>query len=255
MKLGRPGGPFSICTTIAPGRKPRALRRDGTHEDRPSLRDVIGEGPDHRITVLVAVRRELRRIDPFGEEGAGVGEARRQFAAARLRVATLMGDCHVPDAPRLGDAAYGPVVFAIPISSMQLAIFAPASLSKPRPCRSRLRPCRHKTEIISTCFHICCIYRKLINYVRNYQGCRCVNVTVEDSAREAVGLEGRHDQARARPLSREEPGRPTLLASEARVNLDLSGQGDGWHAPHERRSRRPRSFRMWRSSSACRSGW
>ena len=55
----------------------------------------------------------------------------------------------------------------------------------------------------------------------------CTTLIVEDSQRESMRLEGRHDEALTRPLSHDELAQLQRRAEEARLAADLAGQGDG----------------------------
>jgi hypothetical protein len=62
-------------------------------------------------------------------------------------------------------------------------------------------------------------------YTRMRRCCR--TLTVKDSHHESKRLDGRHEQAQARPLPHDELVRLQRCADEARVSADLAGQGDG----------------------------
>lgn len=55
----------------------------------------------------------------------------------------------------------------------------------------------------------------------------CRSLAAKDSHHESIRLDGRHEQAQARPLPHDELVRLQRCADEARVSADLAGQGDG----------------------------
>ena len=54
----------------------------------------------------------------------------------------------------------------------------------------------------------------------------CTTLTGEDSHRESMRLEGRHDATPTRPLPHDELVQLHGFAEEARITVDLAGQGD-----------------------------
>ena len=57
---------------------------------------------------------------------------------------------------------------------------------------------------------------------------RCFRtLTMKDSHQESMRLDGRHEQARARPLPHYELVRLQRCTQEAWISADLAGQGDG----------------------------
>ena len=57
---------------------------------------------------------------------------------------------------------------------------------------------------------------------------RCFRtLTMKDSHQESMRLDGRHEQAQARPLPHDELVHLQRCAQEARVAADLAGHGDG----------------------------
>ncbi len=84
----------------------------------------------------------------------------------------------------------------------------------------------------------------------------CRTLTAKDSQHESMRLDGRHEQARARPLPHDELVRLQRFAPQSRVVLIWLDKEMAWHAPHEgflkaflgaRQSSQTR-----RSNSACR---
>ena len=55
----------------------------------------------------------------------------------------------------------------------------------------------------------------------------CRTLTVEDSHRESMRLDGLHEQAITRPLSHDELVQLHGFSAQARIAADLAGQGDG----------------------------
>ena len=54
----------------------------------------------------------------------------------------------------------------------------------------------------------------------------CRTLTVEDSHRESMRLDGLHEQAITRPLSHDELVQLHGFSAQARIAADLAGQGD-----------------------------
>lgn len=59
---------------------------------------------------------------------------------------------------------------------------------------------------------------------RNVRRC-CTTLTVEDSQRESMRLDGLHEQAIPRPLPHDKLVQLHCLALQARFAVDLAGQG------------------------------
>ena len=70
----------------------------------------------------------------------------------------------------------------------------------------------------------------------------CRTLTSEDSHRESMRLDGRHEQADARPLPHDELVQLHCFTSHTRVAADLAGQGDDLVAQHDGRPGRPAVF-------------
>jgi predicted helicase len=68
--------------------------------------------------------------------------------------------------------------------------------------------------------------RSLLEHNIDSMGRCCRTLTVEDSQRESVGLDGLHEQAIPRPLPHDELVQLHGFAPQARVFADLAGQGD-----------------------------
>ena len=63
-------------------------------------------------------------------------------------------------------------------------------------------------------------------YLRAYSRRCCRTLSVEDSHRESMRLDGLHEQSITRPLSHDELAQLLSVAAQARVSADLAGQGD-----------------------------